>query len=169
MNNIRLEIRNIIKEVFDIDKDLSYSCEDFANSRVCKFKSNDIDYSIIFRRFENIPSLYINDVEIKKYAESLKDKYFFDFGILKNNKLNTDITTNLKDHYNVINTVFKIIKDFIENKNIKVIAYFAEEKRKKIYDYIFKKHFKDGFFRYSKKEAYNIPVYYIKYKEDGSF
>jgi methyltransferase-like protein len=71
-----------------------------------------------------------------------KNKWNLGFGDWHNNDINDEVMTNNQDVVKVIGTVAKITYDFFETyPNAVVIIEPVDEKRKKLYNIVFKRHF----------------------------
>lgn len=124
MIKLKLLLEQIIKEVGEIDKIEPYSWEKISNIKY-KFFDKDGDLiNVIFNKYSKDDIEYI--LNKSKALPNSNEYYNVSYNIEEKE------TQYKKDNYlsllKIIKTVYDIIKDFINNKDISGLTFFARNK-----------------------------------------
>jgi len=149
MKKIKKIIREILNEIFDnleIPKNLLFKKTE--NSFTYSFLTKNNNYCVLFdvpkSKLEKTPANKLLALtkkdEINDVIISNNNIFFLSWGTCDENNTPIDnIKTNYKEELFVFNSVFAIIKKFLEEHNPDIIFYQAIDKRKLIYDKMFNK------------------------------
>lgn len=142
--NIRKIIKQIISELFDKPQlPVDLKKHDRGVDFLYSFSTNDYDYCIPFKKTEASNFKEIALTKNEKINEIIKKSdsvYFTNWGVCDSEgNPYDDILINNKEEIYVFNSVFAIIKKFIEEHNPDIIFYEAIGSRKNIYKRVFEK------------------------------
>ena len=144
MKKVRKIVSEILKEIFDnpeLSKDLKVhdNGEDFLFS----FSTKQFDYCVKLKKFignEFADLGLTKNEDINKIIKSIDKVYYLNWGVCSSdgNPID-DIMTKDGEKIYVFNSVFAIIKMFIEKNSPDAFFYTALGKRESIYNSIFTK------------------------------
>jgi len=142
--NIRKIIKKIILELFDEPKlPLDLKQHNRGADFIYSFSTIDYDYCIPFKKTNasNFKEIALtNNEDMNGVIKKSNSVYFVHWGVCdpEGNPYD-DMLTNNKEEVYVFNSVFAIIKKFIEDYNPDIIFYEAMGSRKNIYKGVFEK------------------------------
>ena len=142
-------LRNIIKEVINEILDTPEVPKDIeivngSNSFYYKFKTQAKEYCVSFKKYDkfNKELGLTKDERVNNIIINSNSVFYLSWGLFdeKNQSMPIDdVKTGAREEVYVFNSVFGIIKEFLEKNNPDAIFYDAIEKRKGIYDKMFNK------------------------------